>query len=222
MIVTLNRKQRVSVSSRIRFQHCADSGRRHEVEVNEKQFRNLDDAIVNLDKYHSVRYFPLGGSLWLFQKDATTKLIDNCNRTFFWFYEQAWRYYITHVHNTLYAFICHGKPFHRQSYAKYESRLYHTSGRSVSHISRRHKTLSRSPRNAHHEDVKRSQHTNVSRWKGADSRTRVRRRSRKHASRTHHEIKTDQLNAAITSDENDSIKSSDQCSIEDGDLSSKD
>lgn len=219
MIVTLNRKQRISVGSRIRFHHCGDSGQTHDVELDERQFLNLDDAILNLDKYRSVRYFPLGGNLWLYRKDSITKIIDNYKHTFFWFYQKAWHYYIEHVHASIYDFMCHGKPFNHQSYAKYEKRLHHSFGRSASHVSGRYKTLSRSARNAHYEDDERTQRANVSRWKGADSRTRVRCRSGKYASRIRCEIKADQQDATTSSDETDNIQSSDQCSVEECDLS---
>ena len=222
MIVTLHRKQRVSAGSRICFQHCADSGRKHEIELNKRQFKNLNDFIDNLRNYHSLHYFPLGGGLWLFQKGDTTKIIDNQNDTFFWFYEKAWHFYITHVHKSLYASVCHGKSYHHQPHAQYESRSSHSSRKSLSRLSRRHQTLSRSPGNDRDENDKRSQHANVSRRKGANSRMRVRHGSGRHASRVYREIETDQHDAAFSSDENDSIEPSDQCSVEEGSVSPQD
>ena len=216
MIVTLHEKQRVLVSSRIRFQHRADSGRQYEIVLNKKQFHNLNDIIDNLHSYPSLCYLPLGGGLWLFQKGAATKLIDNHKHTFFSFYEKAWHFYIAHVHASLYDSVCYGKSDHHQSDAQYESRPTHSSRKSSSHSSKYKQTLSRSSRNARHQNVKRAQHAIISRRKGADPRTRVRHGSRKHASRIHQDIETDQQDATFSSDDNDSIESGDQCSIEEG------
>ena len=199
MEVILHRKQRVLVSSNIRFQHSADSGRKHEVELNERQFRNLNDVIKNLDYYNSVHYFPLGGGAWLHRNSAVVEIIDNRAHSFFWFYQKAWYFYITSAHTELYDFIRKRKAYHHQSDAKHESRPCHSLRGSTSNLSYRHKTLSRSPRNDHHEDEKRSQRTNFSRSKGTDSRSRVRCRRGKNATRIHHDIKDDQHIATSTS-----------------------
>ena len=132
MIVTLHRKQRVCVGSRIHFQHCADSGRRHEIILNTRQFENLNDIIVCLHKYQPLRHFPLGGGLWLLRKGNSVKIIDNYNNTFFRFYANALHFYITHVHDSLYSYLCNGKSNHHQSDAKYETQLRYSHRRSSS------------------------------------------------------------------------------------------
>ena len=222
MIVTLHRKQRVSVGSRIRFEHQSDSGQKHEVSLNERQFANLDDVIFNLDKYPSVRYFPLGGSLWFYRKDATIQIIDNNRQSFFWFYAKAWHYYVTRVHPSLYAVFYHGKTYRHQHDEKYESQSKDSFRRSPSHFSESYKTLSRTTRNGCYENDNRSQYANVSRRKGTNSRSRVREGCRKYAARIHRKVETDQDNATISSDENDSVESCDECSVEEGDCSPQD
>lgn len=225
MIVTLHQKQRVSASSRIiRFHHQADSGRRHEVELNDEQFENLNDVIVSLDKYHSVRYFPLGEGLYLYRTDTTSKLIDSHRHTFFWFYHEAWHFYITHVHTSLYNFFrsCHGNTYRNQSYAKRERGQRNSSRRSSSFLSNKYKTLSRPSRNGRHDIVKRTQHTNVSRRCSTDSRMRVRHTSRKHASRMSQQIAADQHDTTLSSVDMDSVKSCDEYSVGEASLSPQD
>ena len=222
MIVTLHPRQRVSAGSRIRFQHLTDSRRIVEVILNERQFQNLNDLINNLDKYQSLKYFPLGSGLYIYRCGRIKKIIDYCSHTFFWFYEKAWHYYVDHVHDTLYSSLRFEKAHCHQSDAQHESRPKHRSRRNSSNLQRRHKTLSRSPRNACHENEKRSKHTNVSRRSGTDSRLRSRLGSRKHASRIHRKVKADQHDARMSSDETLSIESCDQCSVEEDSLSSED
>ena len=222
MIVTLHRKQQISVDSRVRFQHRADSGRRYEVVLSKRQFQNLHDAIVNRDKFSSLRHLPLGGSLWLFRKDDVTKIIDNNRRLFFSFYASAWHFYVSSVHHSLYEYICNGKSYHHKSHAQHESQSTHSSRRISSVILGQHKTVSRSTGNVGHENDKRSKHSMFPRREGSDPRPDIRHGSRKYESRIHQEIKADQEDAKFSTDEDDSIEFSDECSIEEEYMSSED
>lgn len=223
MNVTLHRKQRVSVGSRIRFHHKADSGHKHEVILNKRQFTNFDDIILNLDNYPSVYYFPLGGGIWLYRKNTTVKLIDNHRQSFFWFYWKAWRYYNSRVHSSIYKYLHNGQSYHYQYDEKYESESNNSFGGSPARLSPSYKTLSRSTRNACYENDKRTQLANVSRGKGADPRPCVRRSSKQHVPRIHRKIEADRDNATFSSLENDYIESCDECSVgEESDCSEQD
>ena len=220
MIVSLHRQQRVYVSSYIHFQHHTASGRRHEVVINDRQFLNLNDYIHNSEKYSTLTYIPLGGAIWLFRRDSLVKLIDNRNHSFFWFYKSAWSFYIRYGHASVYYYV--RRSTCRQLNAKYESQSTHFPGRNTSHISKRYKILSRSPRNDCHENDKRTQHSIISRWNGATAGTSVRHRSGKDASRFDREIKTDREDAEFSSDGVDTIESCSECSVEEVYMSTED
>ena len=221
MIVTLHRKQRVVLSGvHIHFQHRSSSGQKYEVVLNRRQFDNLNDILLNLYEYRQLRFSPLGGGVWLFRKGPTKKIIDNHNSTFFHFHPKSWHSYITNFHHILYTALRHGNSESYQRNALHDSRPTHRYRRSASHVPRQ--TLSRSPRDGDHPNGKRSEHTNVSRWKSANSRQCEREGGAKHAGRAHHEIETAQQDAAFSSDGTDSIESCDECSIEEGYMSTED
>ena len=222
MIITLHDKQQICVDSRIRFQHRADSGRRYEVVLNKRQLQNLNDAIIHRDEFHSLLHFPLGGSLWLFRKENITKLFDNKRHLFFSFYASAWHFYVRSIHKSLYDYIIHGKPYNYQSYAKHESRLCHSFGRSPSFTQEHFQTLSRSARNVDDENGKWSKCTVFPSRKGSNTWAHIRRRGRKHASRIHRKTTTNRENAACSDNENDSFEFSNECSIEEESLSPED
>ena len=220
MIVPLHCQQRVFVSSHIHFQHRATSGRRYEVVINDRQFLNLNDFIHNREKYCSLSHIPLGGGIWLFQRDSLVKLIDNRNHSFFWFYKSAWSFYIHHGHASVYNYV--RRSACRQLDAKYESQSDHFPGENTSCVSRHHKILSRTPRNDCHENDKRPQHSILSRRNGTSVGTRVRHRSGKDASRIHREIKSDREDGEFSSDGMDTIESCSKCSVEEVYMSTED
>ena len=92
----------------------------------------------------------------------------------------------------------------------------------IHRLSRQLKAVLRSSGNACHDNGKRAEYASISRRNGADSRLSERRRGRKHASQLYEEIKAYQRDATLSSDEDDCLQSSDQCSIKEDSMSAED
>lgn len=223
MTVTLHKKQRVSVSSYIHFQHLADSGKEYELVLNWRQFLNLNDYICNYKTYSYISYYPLGDSIWLYHKDTVTDLINYRKKCFFSFYEEAWEKYRYDIHFRIYDSFKHGKPDDYQPNANHDRQMRYLIRRHKSFISRHHKTLPRTARDVTHENEQRTEHANVSERKSSNSRSRFQRRSRKYASRIYREIKAaqDDYNDG-SSNGDDNIEHGNECTIDEESVSEQD
>lgn len=223
MTVTLHKKQRISVSSHIHFQHRADSGKEYEIVLNWRQFLNLHDYIRNYNIFSLISHFPLGDNVWLYHKEGVTDLINYRKKCFFSFYEEAWESYRYDIHFRIYDSFKHGKPDDYQPYAKHDRRGWDRFRRHKSHVSQHHKTLPRTTRDVAHEDDKRTQLANVSQRESANSRSHFRRRGGKYASRIYREIKAAQDDYEDrSSNGNDNLEHSDECAIEEESMSEQD
>ena len=178
MAVTLHEKQRVCVNTDIHFEHRADSGKKYEVVLNERQFLNLDDYIRNHEIYSNISNYPLGRGVWLYHKKATTELINHHKKCFFSFYKEAWITYRDDIHFHIYDAFIYGRTHNNQHDEKHERRWRYRTRRRASLLSRHNKILPWSSRNANYENDKRPQLTNVSQGKSSNPRTRFRRRGR--------------------------------------------
>ena len=220
MDLTLNEKQRVSVSSRVCFHHRADSGREYRITLDIRQFLNLHDYIRDYNTLSSVSHYPLGDNVWLYHEGSTTELTDSRKKCFFSFYEESWNIYIQSTHYLIYDLLQNGKSYDHQFDAKHERRRRHRARRHASNVSKYNKTLHRSTRDARHENEEWSQHANVSERQSSNSWPHYRRRGRKHASRIYREIKDAQDNRDGNSDDN--FESGSECDIKEESVSEED
>ena len=224
MNVSLHRKQCVTAFARscIRFRHRTDTDFIYSVSLNWRQFQNLNDIVRDFETFKSLKYYPLGGGVFLFRNRYTIKLINNRTNCFFRFYESSWKNYLKCAHPRLFSYLRDGESVYHQPHARNESDFYNRLGGGARYLPSRYKTISRPPRNASDEDDKRSMCSNVSRRQGTNSRLYSHLRGGKHATRIHREIEEDQEYARFSSDEADNIEHGSECSISEEDLSTKD
>ena len=89
-------QQRVSVDHHhtVTFRHSS----RNAITLTWRQFLNLNDIVMDLDTFKTMKYYPLGKNLWLQYYKSAIQLYDCKLNLSFTFHEISWRKYIKKTH----------------------------------------------------------------------------------------------------------------------------
>ena len=179
--------------------------------LSRRQFFNLHDIVHNAH-YLRLESYPLSDNMWLCidREGASLRSPDS----FFQFHSEGWKKYIRSIHPAIHFIFAYGERDCDQHDVIHARRRQSQSRGYTSRSWRQ--TVSRPSRDVTSSNEQRSQRTALSSWNSSDSRETVSGRSRKHASRTS-TTSSDQHDDSISD-----LELSDQCSIEDVSMSSKD
>ena len=219
----LHPSQSVAVKdSLVSFRHYTRRNTVHYLTLNWRQLQNLNDLILDIDIMKEMRNYPIGGGMWLTYDYPIIQLRDYERKHIFRFYTRSWQEYIRHAHRQVFSFVRHGKRkrTNNEYDADDESEQPYQSRKSISRLPRRCQILSRSSRNGSYENVKRSKSTIFPRRKDSNSRPRSPIRGGKDAMRISQQIKDDQEDGELSSDEFENGEHGSECSIEEGSVSS--
>ena len=199
----LHRNQLVSIFPLVRFQHYSSDGYSYKIYLNQRQFKNLDDFVRDIDLFEPLQNYPLGEGVWLQHKNSLISITDNHTSITFKFHPKSWTNYRRSVHPQLISIFDHAEMYHYQSNENYESESNCRPRRGVSYFSGRKQNVSRSARNVTYENGQRAKCSSFSKRNGTNSRSHYRRRGGRDATTTRKEIEEGEDIAKIASDEND-------------------
>ena len=183
----------------------------HRVILTSRQFENLNDVIDKVEML-KLKAYPLGDGLWLRREHDTLCL--TAKHVYFVFHYWSWQQYKSNVHPAIYHQLHHGEREARKRNADNEC-PYLSKSRSAASTARR-KAVSRTARNAFTTDEQWQKRSTVSARHSTIPRSHVSSRSAENERRT--SSTASNFNSASTSN----FESSDECSIEEGELSEND
>ena len=206
MKLSIDSNQFVSVDSNgnVSFHHRVTKELMHVLTLKLHQFLNFNDVMNGMKYYTRLRWYPLGGDVWLYMNHFV-KLVDYRQGIFFRFYETGWEEYKSYAHSRILLFLRYVCCMpHHKSHARDASGSKGSSGGRLSSLRRGNKILSRATRNAcDANENERAKFTNLSRRKSANSRSHLGRRSGRNASRIRNEIEEAKEDGELSGYESD-------------------
>lgn len=159
---------RVCYDETVHFRHCS-----HELVLDRCQFTNFMELIPVLNRFKSMRWFPLSNQVWLYHKDDDVYLKGK--HSFFRFYPMSWKRYKRNAHPRIVSFLHHEHQHTRdQQNANDERQQLHQSRRPSSTIQRVKQTSSWPTRNAFVTNGEQEKCTTLSRRKDTNFRSNER------------------------------------------------
>ena len=182
--------------------------------LNWRQLQNLNDIIYDRSILSSMRYYPIGESVWLDydEQKCIFQLTNRSRLIFFRFTPHAWREYIKHVHKRMFSYF-------RDAIVSCDQHDANDEGGSSTRLRRtkslfRQQILPRSSRDATPKTHQRKKYTGFSKWYSTNSRSHSSSRSRKNEKRVHRKVTVNKEAEDVQSDESDFEKHGSNCSIE--------
>ena len=177
-----------------------------------EQFWNLHDIMRG---FHQGSY-PLGRGLWLRMTKRGVRMENN--QVCFEFHERSWKQYKRSIHWRIHSFLRHGQQHnHHQLHARAASR-YSYRHRSRPPFPTRQQTLFRTTTDGGHQNVKRSQSSNISQRLCSDSGTNFSFRSAVNELRN--PVSSPKTISSDTNAQNDFEEFSSLCSVGEDDSAS--
>jgi len=180
------------------------------VALRKEQFFNLSDVIQCLDYFH-LQSYPLSEKCWFHVGHYDISLSTQYST--FVFHPEAWKKYLRQHHSVIHFILINGECESYKRNAKHAFDQNLQPRRPASYVG--WKALSRSTRNVVTPHEQRSQHTTLSARNRSNSRSPLSRCGRENATRA----------STTSSDSNfypvSDLEYSDQCSIEEGPLSTE-
>lgn len=161
---SLDSHQRVSVDRRhnVYFKHDTH-GKETGITLSRRQFLNLNDIIMDLDTFRNMKYYPLGGNVWLQYYQNRIQLYHCRLHIHFTFHDTSWMKYLGETHRRILSFIRHGATrIHDRQHAASHENLFKGGSRDISSTSSQQQAVSRPTSNAGSETEQYAKHSNLS------------------------------------------------------------
>lgn len=212
----LDSRQCVSVDCHrnVYFKHYFGK-RRKGITLSWRQFLNLNDIIMDLKTLQNIKYYPLGGNIWLQYYKNCIQLYHCHLSIYFSFHEASWNKYKKEIHHHILSFLRHGSTtlYSRKYTPKYET-LFQSPSRNITSTTSKQQVLSGTTTNVGGENEQWAKSSNLSEWDSTNSRRPFSFIGAVHALGTTENATSDMEEGEVYDVAMDSEQSSDLCSIE--------
>ena len=180
-----------------------------------RHFLNLNDIIMDLETFHTMKFYPLGSNTWLqFYKNQIQ--FYHCVHSFYFTFDKiSWKRYIDDIHRSILSFLRHeAKALQRRKYTSSHESLFQSRTRKTTSTASKQQILSRSTSNVGGENEQWKKSSDLSKWDSANPRRPFSFISAVHALRTTDDATKDMEEGEVCDIETDCGQFSDFCSIE--------
>ena len=169
----LDTVQHVNVDNHrnVYFKHYTKMGRRG-ITLSWRQFLNLNDIMMDLDTFHSMRYYPLGNQIWLQYFRNQIQIYHTRFSIYFTFREACWIKYKRETHKSILSFLQHGRKrsLHHREHTPSDENLFQIQARNITPSDSKQQILSGSPSDVAGENEQRKESSNLSKWDSSNHR----------------------------------------------------
>ena len=213
----LDYQQSVSVDDRYRiyFNHYGYlSGKRSTFPISMETFLNLNDIILNWEKYGDIGNLPIGRHVWLSRRWLVKRLHHSQTRKFFAFSKDSWLKYKRNIHYAVFHFLRDGRQ---------PQNCEHDADNKISRLSRSRTSTqqlppiqipTRSSTDGATSTKQRKKHSSLSKWHDTTPRCHFKFRSAVDEIRARKEADADIESGEEADDDNSELENIEYCSID--------
>ena len=213
----LDYQQSVSVDDRqrIHFNHYANlTGRRIALTISMEDFLNLNDIILNWEKYGDVGNLPISRHVWLSRRWLVKRLHHSEMRKYFAFSKDSWLKYKRTIHYAVLHFLRDGcQSPNREHNADNKTSRRNRSRRSTQQLPPI-QIPTRSSTDGANSTKQRTKHTSLSKRHDSTPRCHFNFRSAVDEMRARKEADTDIESGEVENDDNSELGNVEYCSID--------
>lgn len=198
----------------VHFKHFTRKGYRG-ITLSWRQFRNLNDIIMDLETFYKMKYYPLGDHIWFQFCGNRIQIYHSKLSIYFTFRDACWKKYKREIHRRLLSFLQHEwKALHHRQHTPSHENLFEGRSQNITSTTRKQQVLPRTTSNVSDENEQWEESSNLSKWDGANHRQPFSFIGAIHALRTPEKATSDMEEGEVFDNESECGQLSDFCTIE--------